>query len=250
MKSAIIIGATSGIGRAVAAQLVEEGWRVAIAGRRAEALEEFRQQYGADKVETAVMDVTREDAVEALDDMIARIGAPDLLLYASGSGSQNVDLDPELEIRTIRTNSEGMVRVVTHFVRYVRGCKVYDKKHPAHIAVITSVAGTKGIGAAPAYSATKSMQSTYISALVQLARMQHTPVIFTDIRPGFVKTAILNPAKHYPMLMSVETAAKHIIRGIKRRKRVLIFDWRYRALVAFWRLIPRCIWERLAMVKN
>lgn len=94
------------------------------------------------------------------------------------------------------------------------------------------------------------MQSTYITALAQLARMQRTPVIFTDIRPGFVQTAILNPAKHYPMLMSVDTAAQHIVRGLKRRRRVLIFDWRYRVLVAFWRLIPRCIWERLCIVKN
>lgn len=250
MKSAIIIGATSGIGRAVAAQLVEDGWRVAIAGRRVEALDEFRMQYGADRVITAQMDVTRDEAVAALDDMIARLGVPDMLLYAAGAGSQNVDLDPVVELRTVRTNSEGMVRVVSHFVRYVRGCKEYNRKRPAHIAVITSVAGTMGIGVAPAYSASKSMQSTYITALAQLACMQRTPVIFTDIRPGFVQTAILNPAKHYPMLMSVDTAAQHIVRGLKRRRRVLIFDWRYRVLVAFWRLIPRCIWERLRIVKN
>ncbi|MBQ9137253.1 MAG: SDR family NAD(P)-dependent oxidoreductase [Alistipes sp.] len=250
MKSAIIIGATSGIGRAVAVRLVEEGWRVAIAGRRVQALEEFCEQYGSDRVVVAQMDVTRDDAVVALDDMISRLGAPDLLLYASGAGSQNVDLDPEVELRAVRTNSEGMVRIVSHFMRYVRSSKAYNRKHRAHIAVITSVAGTAGIGVAPAYSATKSMQSVYITALAQLARMQRIPVIFTDIRPGFVKTAILNPAKHYPMLMSAEVAAEHIVRGLKRRRRILIFDWRYRALVALWRLIPRCIWERLRIVKN
>ena len=160
MKSAIIIGATSGIGRAVAAQLVEDGWRVAIAGRRVEALDEFRMQYGVDRVITAQMDVTRDEAVAVLDDMIARLGVPDMLLYAAGAGSQNVDLDPVVELRTMRTNSEGMVRVVSHFVRYVRGCEEYNRKRPAHIAVITSVAGTMGIGVAPAYSASKSMQST------------------------------------------------------------------------------------------
>lgn len=250
MKQAIIIGATSGIGRAVAAQLVESGWRVAIAGRRVEALDEFRVQYGADRVVTSRMDVTEEGAEKVLDDIIARLGRADLLLFASGAGSQNMELDPAIELRTIRTNCEGMVRIVTHFLRHVRNSGDYDKKHPAQIAVITSVAGTAGIGSAPAYSASKSMQSTYITALAQLSHMQHIHVVFTDIRPGFVKTDFINPKKHYPMLMSVDSAARYIVRGLRRQRRVLIFDWRYRLLVAFWRMIPRPIWERLRLVKN
>ena len=80
--------------------------------------------------------------------------------------------------------------------------------------------------------------------------MKSVPVDFTDIRPGFVQTAILNPNKHYPMLMSVDEATRHILRGIERRRRIVIFDWRFRLLVLVWRAIPRCIWERLTIIRN
>lgn len=246
----VIIGATSGIGREVAEVLASRGVRLGLAGRRAELLEELQQRYGREQVSIAKIDVTESSAVETLDSLLAEVGAPDVLLYASGVGKQNPDLEEERELNTVRTNCEGMVRIVDHFVNYVKGEPSYNKQHKAHIAVITSVAGTMGMGQAPAYSASKSMQSTYIVALAQHVRMQHIPITFTDIRPGFVATELLNPAKHYPMLMSKAEAARHIIRGVERRKRIVIFDWRFRLLVILWRLIPRALWERLTVVKN
>lgn len=249
MKTAIIIGATSGIGREVAVRLVEDGWKVGITGRRTEALEAFRSQFGADRVFIATMDVTREDSVQALDTLLDQTGAPNLFFYASGVGYQNRELNLEKEIRTVRTNCEGMVRMVDHFIDYIRSHKyAYDDK--AHIAVITSVAGVAPLGTAPAYSATKRMQSTYLSALAQLSRMEHIPVRFTDIRPGFVATDILNPDKHYPMLMSKEKATEHIMKSLRRKKRVYTFDWRFRVATFFWRLIPRGIWEHITWIKN
>lgn len=61
MKTAIIIGATSGLGREAAARLVAEGWKVGIAGRRTAALEAFQNEFGKDKVCIATMDVTHLD---------------------------------------------------------------------------------------------------------------------------------------------------------------------------------------------
>ena len=250
MKQAIIIGATSGLGEAVARQLIGEGWRVGIAGRREQRLEALQREYGRDRVAYRVMDVMLPSATEALDALLEEVSAPDVLLYATGIGRQNPDLEEQMEIRTVQTNCEGMVRIVDHFINYVKRTPRYDTKHRAHIAVITSVAGTMGIGQAPAYSATKSMQSAYLVALSQLIRMRRLPITVGDIRPGFVATEILNPEKHYPMLMTAESAAHHIVRSLKRRQRITIFDWRYRLLVGFWRLIPRWLWERLTIVKN
>jgi short-subunit dehydrogenase len=250
MKRAIIIGATSGLGREVARTLVKQGVIVGIAGRRVERLKELQEEFGAERVHIAEMDVTTQEATDQLDSLIAKVGNPDLLLYASGIGKQNPELNPEIELNTVATNSMGMVRLVAHFLRYVKQSASYDAKHKAHIAVITSVAGTKGMGSAPAYSATKSMQSTYLSALAQYVRMYDIPALFSDIRPGFVATEILNPEKHYPMLMTPAEATRHILKGLKRKKRVIIFDWKFKLLVLFWRLIPRCIWERMTFVKN
>lgn len=247
---AIIIGATSGIGREVARSLANRGVALGIAGRRAERLEELVAEFGSERIFTAVMDVREESATEALDSLIRKVGAPDLLLYASGIGKQNPELNEEVECQTVLTNSLGMVRIVDHFLNYVKREPRYNAKHKAHIAVITSVAGTMGMGSAPAYSATKSMQSSYLVALAQHARMEHMPAIFSDIRPGFVATEILNPEKRYPMLISVERAAEHILRGLRHRRRIITFDWRFKLLTLFWRLIPRCLWERITFVRN
>ena len=250
LRSVIVVGATSGIGRAVVEKLAKEGVRVGIAGRREERLAELQQRFGKELISYRVIDVTEESATVALDELIAEVGAPDALLYASGIGKQNPTLDEAMELRTVETNCAGMVRIVDHFINYVKREPAYNKKHKAHIAVITSVAGTMGMGPAPAYSATKSMQSAYLVALAQHARMQKLPITVGDIRPGFVATEILNPEKRYPMIMSAERAAHFVTRSLRRHKRITIFDWRYRLLVGFWRMIPRCIWERMTMVQN
>jgi short-subunit dehydrogenase len=112
------------------------------------------------------------------------------------------------------------------------------------LAVISSIAGVKGLGSAPAYSATKRFQNTYIDALEQLAYMEKLPIHFTDIRPGFVQTALLKDDK-YPLTMDPDYAARKIVKAIDRKKRRTIIDWRYAILVFFWKLIPACIWKRL-----
>lgn len=271
MKTAIIIGATSGLGREVVKGLLQRGWRVGVTGRRFEALEALQKEFGAESVSIRRMDITSEDATVALDSLIEEIGMPDLFLHVSGIGYQNPQLDLEKELAMVRTNCEGMVRMVVHFMNRLTEAVYgvpgssqaggtngtpssrrlsYGKGRRAHIAVVTSVAGTGSLGIAPAYSATKKMQSTYISALAQLSRMKGLPLDFTDIKPGFVRTEILNPDYHYPMIMEPCKAADLIIRALEKRKRIFIFDWKFRAIVALWKLIPRCIWERLTIVKT
>lgn len=247
MKKAIIIGATSGIGREVARQLANEGWQLGIAGRREEMLQSLQTEYSKEQVKYAVLDVTDTDAPTHLQSLINELGGMDLYFHSSGMGSQNITLDPELEIRTARTNGEGFVRMVTFAFNYFK-VHATNEKH-GHIAIISSIAGTKGIGIAPAYSATKRFQNTYLQALVQLAHIQNLPIHFTDIRPGFVATDFLRDA-HYPLLMRIKPVARDIVQAIKHRHRIRIIDWRFRILVFFWRLIPRPIWERLRIRKE
>lgn len=250
MKKAIIIGATSGIGYELAKTLLAEGWQVAACGRRLERLQNLQNECTTSSLHIATMDVRDSAATEVLDSLLAKMGSVDLLLYASGIGKQNPQLDEEIELNTIATNNIGMVRVLCHFLNYVKTSPEYHAKRKAHVAVITSVAGTAGMGSAPAYSASKRMQMTYLSAMRQFCCMEKIPALLSDVRPGFVETDILNPNKHYPMLMSRETAVKHMLRVIRRRPRVYTFDWRFRCLVALWKLIPTFLWERISIVKN
>ena len=250
MKTAIIIGATSGIGRALAVSLAKDGWKVGIAGRRAERLEELAAQFPEGAIVTQVLDVTKEESVRNLDDLLSRTGAPDVFLHVAGIGCQNPSIDESKELSVIETNCMGMVRIVAHFLNYVKSSGAYDDKRKVQVGVVTSVAGTAGLGISAAYSASKKMQMTYLSGLSQLARMEKIPVRFTDIRPGFVDTEILDPGRKYPVLISTEKAARYIRKGLERKRRIITFDWRFRLIVILWKLIPRALWERLTFIRN
>ena len=229
-RKIIIIGATSGIGYEITQLYRKQGWRIGIAGRRTELLAKIRSE-APDQIETAQIDVT-------CPELIDRVGGMDVFLLSSGIGSQNRNLNSDIELSTVQTNTVG-------FTQMVISAYDYFKKHGGgQLAVISSIAGTKGLGAAPSYSATKRYQNTYIEALDQLAQMEKLPIVFTDIRPGFVKTDLLKNDK-YPMLMPPQYVARKIVKAIERKKRRTVIDWRYAVLVFFWKLIPSFVWRRL-----
>ncbi|MDE5690781.1 MAG: SDR family NAD(P)-dependent oxidoreductase [Alistipes sp.] len=242
MKRIIIAGATSGLGQEVARLCVGAGWRVGAAGRNAKALA-LLKELAPRQVETAEIDVTHDDASQQLVELAERLGGMDIYLHTSGIGKRNIELEPGIELATLRTNGEGFVRMVATAFDWFRS------HGGGHIAIVGSVAGTRGLGSAPAYSATKRMQSTYIDALAQLARMEGIPIRFTDVRPGFVSTPLLAGEK-YPMLMYTGPVSRRIFQAIERRKRRLVIDRRYAVLVFFWKWIPQWLWERLPIRKN
>ena len=268
-KKAIVMGATSGIGMEVASLLAQRGWQVGIAGRRIERLEEVKRNTNllisesskASKGEIACyqqIDVTSPEAPSLLLKLIEKLGGMDLYFHSSGIGWQNNSLDIEKEMKTVETNGLGFVRMVdTAFNWFAqqnlgqepdqgqrqgkdRSCETY------RIACITSIAGTKGLGAAPAYSATKRFQNHYLECLTQQAHMRHLPIAITDIRPGFVKTDLI-AGSNYPLQLTPQEVARQIVRAIERGKSVKTIDWKYSILVSLWRLIPRWIWTRLTI---
>lgn len=234
-KRAIIIGASSGIGLEVARLLIKEGWQVGVAARRVELMEGI----GAAAVER--IDVTADDATEALYRLIDKTGGMDLFFYASGIGKQNRELLEDIELATMQTNGVGFVRMIGEAYRF------FAQQGRGHIAAITSIAGTKGLGPAPSYSATKAMQNVYLQALEQQAHARGLDIRFTDIRPGFVDTALLSGDFHYPMMLKPDRVAHDIVRSINRRRHIRVIDYRYRLLTALWRRIPRFLWRRIKL---
>ena len=280
-KKAIVMGATSGIGMEVASLLAQRGWQVGIAGRRVERLEEVKRntnQIISEKTKVSQkgnisegvkasrgeiicyqqIDVTSADAPTLLQKLIEKLGGMDLYFHSSGIGWQNNFLDIEKEMKTVETNGLGFVRMVdTAFNWFAqrnqgqepgqgqrqgkdRSCETY------RIACITSIAGTKGLGAAPAYSATKRFQNHYLECLTQQAHMRHLPIAITDIRPGFVKTDLI-AGSNYPLQLTPQEVAQQIVNAIERGKTVKTIDWKYSILVSLWRMIPRWIWTRLTI---
>lgn len=241
---AIIVGATSGIGLAVAKQLTARGWEIGIAGRRQQLLQEI-QRTNLNIIATQELDVTRPDAGDRLQTLIGKMGDIDLYFHSSGIGYQNPSLDIDKEIRTVETNALGFTRMINVAFHYFQ-------QHPekrGHIAVISSIAGTKGLGAAPAYSASKRFVNHYMECLTQLIHLKHIKhITLTDIRPGFVRTPLLSDGGKYPLQLDVDKVAQEIVSGLEKRKQIITIDWKYRIIVFFWRLIPRWLWVRLPIV--
>ena len=240
MGKAIVIGASSGIGKEVAEILINEGWTVGLAARRDGLLLPMMHAY-EDKVKVAKIDVNASDAADKLNLLIKRIGGMDLFFYAAGIGKQNKELEESIELSTVRTNVLGFTRMIGEAYRY------FAAHGGGHIAAISSIAGTKGLGPAPSYSATKAMQATYLQALEQLAHSQGLNITFTDIRPGFVDTDLLSGTHKYPMLMEVKPVAKAIVKAVKQKKHVVVIDWKWRLLTALWRRIPRWLWRKMKL---
>ena len=240
MKKIVIIGASSGMGLEVAKLLLAEGHTLGVAARREDRLQSLKQ-LAPERVEVATIDVTDEDANVRLRELIDRLGGMDLFFYASGIGKQNRTLTSDIELNTVNTNGMGFTRMIGEAYRY------FAERGEGHIAAITSIAGTKGLGPAPSYSATKAMQNVYLQALEQQANARGLNIRFTDIRPGFVDTDLLKGDFIYPMMLKPEKVARQIVKAIHQKRHIKVIDWKYAIMTSVWRRIPRPIWRKLKL---
>lgn len=135
----------------------------------------------------------------------------------------------------------GFARMIGEAYRY------FAEQGKGHIAAITSIAGTKGLGPAPAYSATKALQNVYLQSLEQQAHARGLKIQFTDIRPGFVNTDLLKGDFRYPMMLKPDKVARRIVNAILNKRHVVVIDWKYAILTALWRLLPRVLWRHLKL---
>lgn len=240
MKRAVIIGASSGMGYEVSRLLLAQGYILGVAARREDRLLALKQE-APDRVEVATIDVTADDAPVHLRELINRLGGMDLYFHVSGIGKQNRTLTEDIELNTVNTNGMGFTRMIGEAYRY------FAEQGKGHIAALTSIAGTKGLGPAPSYSATKAMQNVYLQALEQQAHSRGLDIHFTDIRPGFVDTDLLKGDFHYPMMLKPQAVARDIVKAIQNKRHVKVIDWKYAILTAMWRRVPRFIWRNLKL---
>ena len=228
------------MGQEVAKLLLAEGCRLGVAARREDRLQAVKQ-LAPDRVEVATIDVTADDSPQRLRQLIDRLGGMDLFFYASGIGKQNRTLTPDIEINTVNTNGLGFTRMIGEAYRY------FAERGEGHIAAISSIAGTKGLGPAPSYSATKAFQNVYLQALEQQANARGLNIRFTDIRPGFVDTDLLTGDFRYPMMLKPEKVARQIVNAIHHKRHVKVIDWKYALLTPLWRLLPNALWRHLKL---
>lgn len=226
------MGASSGLGAELARLFQAAGHEVACAARSINKIEPCKAK--------ASIDINKPDAPAKLLALIEELGGMDTYIHVSGIGYDNPELDLEREQQIIETNALGFARMTATAFNYFA-----DKGQRGHIAAVTSVAGTKGIGGMEAYSASKRFGSTYLQALRQRAVTSGQKIDITDIRPGWTLTPLLKPGEKYPLLMKPAAVCRKIFRAINSRKKVAIIDSRWAVLVALWRLLPDALWRHL-----
>ena len=234
----VIAGASSGLGFETAKLFISAGWKVAVCARRIDRLKEL-VDLNPDNVIAYQLDICEDFSPTLLQKILSDGDRTDIYFHVAGIGSHNRDLDINKEINTLNTNALGFVKCIDTAYNY------FKTVGGGQIAAITSVAGTKGLSAAPSYSATKRMQWHYLQCLAQLSHSSGAGIKITDIRPGFVKTDLLDKKMDYPLLLTPPYAAKIIYKAIIKKKRVKIIDWKYAILVFLWKMIPDFVWERL-----
>lgn len=238
MKKAIIIGATSGIGKGLATLLVTNGYKVGITGRRSELLDELKEEH-PDSFVTKSFDITETiSSVQKLEALTAELGGLDLLVISSGTGDLNDTLDFSIEKRTIDTNVLGFTCVADWAFSY------FKKQKSGHLVAISSVGGLRGSRQAPAYHASKAFQMNYLEALRQKATFLKIPVYVTDIRPGFVKTGMAKGEGQF-WVAPVEKAVRQIYDGIKGKKQIVYVTRRWGFIAALLQRIPGMLYCRM-----
>lgn len=238
MKKAIIIGATSGIGEGLAKILTDNKYKVGITGRRTELLETLKSQKPHDYFIRS-FDVSDTEIIdEKLSALVAELGGLDLFVICSGTGDLNEILDFSIEKRTIDTNVLGFTCVADWAFNY------FDKQQSGHLVAISSVAGLRGNGIAPSYSASKAYQINYLEGLRQKACKLKTQILITDIRPGFVDTAMAKGEGQF-WVAPVEKASKQIFNAIQKKKKVVYLTKRWRLIGFVLKRIPSLIYDRM-----
>jgi short-subunit dehydrogenase len=173
-----------------------------------------------------------------LEKLTSELGGLDLLIISSGTGDINDKLDFEIEKKTIDTNVTGFTCVADWTFNY------FQKQTYGHLVAITSIGGLRGNRTAPSYSATKAFQINYLEGLRQKAAKENKRIVITDIRPGFVNTAMAKGDGLF-WVMPVEKTVQQIYRAIKRKKRVAYVTKRWSVLARILKYIPDSIFEKM-----
>lgn len=238
MKRAIIVGASSGIGRELAKVLSQDGYTIGLTGRRIDLLTSLQQELPKPSF-IRRMDVSQTpEAMEQLEKLILEIGGVDLVVISAGVGFINPEFDWDKEKATIDTNVAGFAAManvaVKHFIQQSSG----------HLVGISSIAALRGSGATPAYNASKAFVSNYMEGLRHKVSKLKLPIIVTDVQPGLVDTAMAQGEGLF-WVAPPEKAARQILSVIKSRRKHAYVTKRWRGVAWLLKVVPDYVYNKM-----
>jgi len=235
-----ITGASTGLGRELAAQYAREGHKVCISARGAEGLETLRTEVGQNIVPIP-LDITDPAGVQtAFDQIVGAVGVPDLCVFNAGTHLRDsaLSIDPQHHERIMKINYLGTVNCLSSVI------PACVERGSGHIAVVSSVAGYRGLPYAAAYGASKA-------ALINLCESLQPELAAAGVRlsvvnPGFVRTPLTDKNEFpMPFLMEVEDAASSMRQGLASGRFEVTFPKRFTWLLKMFRLLPIAVYLRM-----
>jgi short-subunit dehydrogenase len=244
-QTAIIVGASSGIGAALAHQLISHSYSVALVARRIEKLTELSDELNRDAPAGIVAlpyphDVTDYAKTPLLFQTItADLQGLDLIVYAAAvqPAMTPEEYDFEKNSAMVDVNLKGAIAWLD------LAAERFERAGTGHLVGISSIAADRGRRLSPAYNASKAGMDTYLEGLRN--RVSRSGVTVTTIRPGFVDTKLLENAARTFWVISADDAARQIYRSIQKKKQTVYLPkrWRYVGLVI--KTLPSLIFRRL-----
>lgn len=243
-KTAIVVGASSGIGADIARQLASQGCLVALVSRREAELKqlaaEIEQSCGSGLARIYVHDVTCYEAVPALFQQICRdLGGLDVIFYTAGvmPRIRPDEYDFEKDRLTVEVNLLGAIAWLNEAAqRFAAG-------NGGTIVGISSPSADRGRRGFPVYGATKAALDNYLESLRN--RLAPHGVRVVTIKPGPVDTPMTKGMDKLPMLISSRSAAQQIIRAVAVGKQLAYVPWKWRPIMFLIRNIPSFLFKKM-----
>lgn len=237
-EKVIILGATSGIGQALAEEYARKGCIVGIAGRRLDKLKAFQKKHFG-QIFIKQIDVTNPiKACIQIDYLIDHMQGLDTFIITAGVGDLDPELDWSINEKVIMTNVSGFTALVNQVYKY------FSKQEYGTIAAVTSIAGLRGGNASPGYNASKSFQSCFLEGLRKKTFKLDLAIQITDIKAGFVDTAMAKGNGLF-WVSSAQKSAKQIIKAIQNKRSTVYVTKRWRLIAWLLKLLPNWLYHRI-----
>ena len=237
MKKAIVVGASSGVGRELAKILVENGYRVGITARRENLLHEL----AAEKPDAYLVKpfdlINTEIILPNLQELVAELGGLDLLVISAGLIKYNTKLDYDIEYTT------NLVNVTAFPLISNWAFNLFRNQGTGHLVGITSVAGLRGWRNNVAYNASKGYQMNYLEGLKNLARHEKLPITVTNIIPGYMETNMKGTTMVF-WVCPPDKAAQLIFKAIRKKRKIAYVYSRWRIGAFLYKHLPNKVIER------
>lgn len=230
---AIVIGASSGIGRELVKVLVHSGYEVGVVARRENLLLSLQEEL---KVPLFIQqaDISHpEEAMNVVQSLIQRMGGVDLAIINAGVGYLNPCFDWNKDKETIDVNVLGFCAMTQVFIKH------FMAQGQGHLVGISSIAALRGISGS--YSASKAFVSNYLEGVRHQVIKKYPDITVTDIQPGFVDTAMAKGATFW--VTPADQAASMIMEAIRKKKQHAYISPRWRLVAWLMKLTPNCIFD-------